>query len=82
MPWTSLTNLKYLGIYIDDHLSWHDHITYIWDKISKCINIMIKVKRCLGNQCLTSIYASLDFIESASERGPLPRSKHMIEDLE
>ena len=54
-----VTSLKYLGIYIDDHLSWHDHITYICDKISKCINIMIKIKRYLGNQCLTSIYYSL-----------------------
>ena len=48
-----VASLKYLGIYIDDH------ITYICDKISKCINIMIKVKRYLGNQCLTSIYYSL-----------------------
>ena len=54
-----VASLKYLGIYIDDHLSWHYHITYICDEISKCINIMIKVKRYLGNHCLTSIYYSL-----------------------
>ena len=65
-PWTlagqcleQVSSLKHLGIYIDDHLSGHDHITYICDKISKCINIVIKVKRYLGNQCLTSIYYSL-----------------------
>ena len=39
----------------------HDHTTYICDKISKCINIMIKVKRYLGNQCLTSIHYSLTY---------------------
>ena len=51
-----VTSLKYLGIYINDHLSWYDHITHICDKIFKCINIMIKVKCYLG---LTSIYYSL-----------------------
>ena len=42
-----VSSLKYLGIYIDDHLSWHDHIVFICDK---SINIMIEVKGYLGNQ--------------------------------
>ena len=62
---TSLTasarsKIKYLGIYIDSHLSWHNHIDYVCDKVSKSINIiMTKIKRYLGNQCLNSIYYSL-----------------------
>ena len=44
---------------IDSHLSWHDHIDYVYDRVSKSINIMTKIKSYLGNQCLTSIYYSL-----------------------
>ena len=51
------SKIKYLGIYIDSHLSWHDHIDYICDKVSKSINMMTKIKSYLGNQC--SIYYSL-----------------------
>jgi len=36
--------VKYLGVYIDCHLTWHDHIDYICGKISKNINIMVKLK--------------------------------------
>ena len=53
------SNIKYLGIVIDHHLSCHDHIDYVCDKASRSINIMTKVKRCLGKHCLISIYYSL-----------------------
>lgn len=53
------SNIKYLGIVIDHHLSWHDHIDYVCDKVSRSINIMTKVKRYLGKHCLISIYYSL-----------------------
>ena len=45
----------------DTHLSWHDHIDYVCDNVSKIINIMTKINSYLGNQCLTSIYYSLDY---------------------
>ena len=35
--------VKYLGLIIDCHLYWHDHIENICSKISKNINIMTKV---------------------------------------
>ena len=38
-------SVKYLGLIIDGHLSWHDRIEYICSKISTNINIMIKVKK-------------------------------------
>lgn len=53
------SNIKYQRIVIDHHLSWHDHIDYVCDKVSRSINIMNKVKRYLGKHCLISIYYSL-----------------------
>ena len=38
-------SVKYLGLIIDCHLSWHDHIESICSKISKNINVMTKVKK-------------------------------------
>ena len=51
-------SIKYLGIVIDYHLSWHDHIDYVCDKVSRSINIMTKVNHYLGKHCLISIYYS------------------------
>ena len=53
------SNIKYLGIVIDHHLTWHDHIDYVSDKVRRCINIMTKVKRYLRKHCVISIYYSL-----------------------
>ena len=53
------SSIKYLRIVIDHHLSWHDHIDYVRDKVSGSINIMTKVKCYLGKHCLISIYYSL-----------------------
>ena len=51
--------LKYLGVYIDCHLTWHDHIEYICGKISKNINIMAKLKHYVSKATLISVYYSL-----------------------
>ena len=47
--------VKYLGVYIDCHLTWHDHIDYICGKISKNVNIMVKLKRHISKATLVSL---------------------------
>ena len=54
-----VSKIKYLVIYVDSHLSCHDHIDYLCDEVSKSINIMTKIKSYLGNQCLSTIHYSL-----------------------
>ena len=54
--------VKYLGVYIDCHLTWHDHIDYICDKISKNVNIMVKLKRHVSEATLVSLYYSLIYL--------------------
>ena len=51
--------VKYLGVYIDCNLTWHDHIDYTSGKISKNVNIMIKLKRYVSKATLVSLYYSL-----------------------
>ena len=46
-------------MYIDCHLTWHDHIDYICNKISKNVNIMVKLKHHVSNATLVSPYYSL-----------------------
>ena len=36
-------NVKFLGVILDEKMSWKDHINYISKKISKCIAIMFKL---------------------------------------
>ena len=52
-------SVTYLGVYIDCHLTWHEHIDYICGKISKKINIMVKLKHYVSKATLVSVYYSL-----------------------
>ena len=52
-------SVKYLGVHIDCHLTWHDHIDYICSKISKNINIIVKLKHYVSKATLISVYYSL-----------------------
>ena len=51
--------VKYLGVYIDCNLTWHNHIDYICGKISQNVNIMIKLKLYVSKATLVSLYYSL-----------------------
>ena len=51
--------IKYLGIYIDEHLSWDSQITHINNKIAKNIGIIDKLRYYLNLHMLKQIYYSL-----------------------
>ena len=54
-----VNSLKYLGITIDDQLTWKDHIASICHKLSKSSGILHKIKHLLTNDILLIIYYSL-----------------------
>ena len=54
--------LKFLGVILDENMTWKKHIELIENKISKNIGIMYKVKLLLNQNCLKNIYFS--FIHS------------------
>jgi len=52
----TVNKTKFLGVIIDNKLSWKEHITYICNKISKGIGIVRKVKDLLNKQTLLTLY--------------------------
>ena len=46
---------KFLGVYIDDKLSWERHITYIKAKVAKGIGIINKARKYLSLSCLKTL---------------------------
>ena len=51
--------VKYLGVLIDDNLSWKHHINYIATKISKGIGIIARLRHSVPHTTLLNIYRSL-----------------------
>ena len=52
-------NIKYLGVIIDSHLNWKQHILNISKKLSRCIGILCKLRPFLNTNNLKNIYYSL-----------------------
>jgi len=51
--------IKYLGVLIDCHLNWKQHILSISKKISRSIGIMYKLRNFMNTNLLKNIYYSL-----------------------
>lgn len=58
-PITKVDSVKFLGVFIDRHLSWRDHINYISLKIAKNIGIISRVAKILPKNIRLSLYNSL-----------------------
>ena len=55
------SDYKYLGVYIDDKLSWKSHIQYVCKKISKTCGAFAKLRHCLDITTLKTVYHALVF---------------------
>lgn len=51
--------IKFLGVYLDEHLSWKNHIQYINGKIANSTFIMNKAKNLIPKAALKTIYHTL-----------------------
>ena len=52
------TVAKYLGVFIDDKLSWAHHVQCLCKKISQKIRIFNKIRNYLSKKSLISLYYS------------------------
>ena len=55
-PIEETTKTKFLGVIIDNKLTWKDHIMYISGKISRGMGIIIKSRKVLYKQTLLNLY--------------------------
>ena len=53
------TAIKFLGVYIDKHLTWNQHVQYICSSISKCTFVLNKAKHILPQKAMKSLYYAL-----------------------
>ena len=56
-----VNSTKYLGVYIDHHLNWNDHIAYISSKLSKSTPVIHKTSHVLDTKTLTLLYNAIIF---------------------
>ena len=53
------TAIKLLGVYIDKHLMWNQHVQYICSSISKCTFVLNRAKHILPHKAMKSLYFAL-----------------------
>ena len=51
-------SIKFLGVLLDKHLSWKEHIRYTENKIAKNIGLLYRAKPSLGKHSLLTLYYS------------------------
>ena len=55
---TRVISTKFLGIILDENLTWFNHITYLKTKISKGLGIIIKTRKLFNEKVLHTLYHS------------------------
>ena len=51
--------VKYLGIFIDEHLNWRHHINFVCTKLKRANGALSKLRHYVDKKTLTSLYYSL-----------------------
>ena len=51
---------KFLGVIIDNKLTWQDHIYYIKNRIAKSMGIIYKIRKYVDMQTLINLYYSIE----------------------
>ena len=52
------SSLKFLGVILDEHLTWKKHIQLIENKVSENVGVLYKASKLINSKCLRSIYFS------------------------
>ena len=58
-PIQKISSFKLLGVILDEHLSWKDHILSLKKKLQALLVVTMKIKPCLSKDSLLIIYQSL-----------------------
>ena len=55
------TSYKYLGLFIDDGLTWKDHVKHVCQKLSRICGILSKIRYCVDINTLKTVYYALGY---------------------
>ena len=61
-PLKRVNVVKFLGIYIDENLTWKYHIDHVCNKISKSIGVIARLRFVLSTKTKLSLYYSLIYL--------------------
>ena len=49
-------SIKFLGVLLDEHLSWKEHIRYTENKVAKSVGLLYRAKPFLAKHSLLTLY--------------------------
>ena len=49
----------YLGVVLDENLSWKDHVEYVSSKVSRRLGLLSRIRSCLTLEASKQVYTSL-----------------------
>ena len=53
-----VTNIKFLGVVLDNKLNFKEHLSYVCKKVSRCIGILYKARQFINGTGLITLYNS------------------------
>ena len=54
-----VAKFSYLGVVLDENLSWKDHIEYVNSKVSRRLGLLSRIQSCLMLEASKQVYTSL-----------------------
>ena len=51
-----VTNIKYLGVIIDEKLNWNMHVNFVYDSLVKCFGIFNHIKHKITQKVVRQMY--------------------------
>ena len=64
---------KYLGVWLDEQLSWSPHISHLECKLSKCAAVLFKIRHYVNEEALKSLYYRVILRPCLLYTSPSPR---------
>ena len=58
-PLEQCSSYKYLGVHIDEKLTWKPHIEYVCKKVSNACGALYKIRNCVNVDTLIEVYYAL-----------------------
>ena len=52
-------NVRFLGVIVDEYLSWKDHVSYVCTKVSRSVGIISKLRLYLPKETLITLYNAI-----------------------